>query len=551
MDTLTGAWPKSLSRQPGREAAKTAAADPPAVLYHVSPAEHKQSIYASGLELRGKPGVRPPLVHASEQPLAAANSDDVWEIDTRHGSWTKTPRTGEWISDRPIPPEGLKRVVAVRHEPDAQFPMTLYRGEGSHDRPSHYPKGSSDTGGWWTSNLDSARRYAAGEKGDVYQVQVERHEAEPRGLPGYYFIPDPAVRARRSLFNEAAARWQPSSGVFGPTTGHDPRLFDGDELRPEVRRDLMERLDQALRVDTGLVGSDWQDWTKVYLAGGSASEWAGARPNDAAEDLDILIGVNYFEARRGSGAFQDMDSSQIDTAFNSALRAAFNDSDWHPAFGGTWQLTGYVNPDAYDITKIKPYAAYNITDMTWAVHPPHLPEHTLADFHPAILAEARAIATEIRAILRLPEPARTREAKVLWERIHTDRSRAFSDEGEGWEDPGNLIEKYLAYHPAKLLEQIKALVHAQPKTAALKGPLERVTAEDFAHGDPWEGGNPEYYGQFRKYNGKYLLQHSRNGLVTAHRIGQQGLVNPDLGDHHRRDADGLPLPKPRRVGYLS
>lgn len=75
--------------------------------------------------------------------------------------------------------------------------FTLYRGEGSHDRPSYYPSGSNMAGGWWTSNRQSAERYAAGQKGQVFQIQVHPHEAEQQGLPDYYFISDPKVRERR------------------------------------------------------------------------------------------------------------------------------------------------------------------------------------------------------------------------------------------------------------------------------------------------------------------------------------------------------------------
>lgn len=145
-------------------------------------------------------------------------------------------------------------------------------------------------------------------------------------------------------FKLGAARWIPSSGIFAPTTGLDHRLFNEQmELRPEVRRDILERLDRCLRVDTGLTGSDWQQWVKIYLVGGSASEWAGARPNDIAQDLDVLAVVDYDEARRMSSAFSRMDDEQIRVAFNAAFRSAFNINDWLAPFGGHWDLTGYVN----------------------------------------------------------------------------------------------------------------------------------------------------------------------------------------------------------------
>lgn len=261
----------------------------------------------------------------------------------------------------------------------------------------------------------------------------------------------------------------PDKGIFGPTTGMDTRLFEGTGLRPGVRAAIMEKLDQALRTDGGLTGSEWESWTRVYLAGGSASEWAGERPNETAQDLDILLGVDYPKAR--TETFPYYDDDQITTALNVCLRAHFNEPGWEAPFGGYWDVTAYCNPRAWDITNLKPYAAYDLTDGKWAVKPPHLPEHSAADFHPALLAEARAVASQARAILKLPEPMRTREARSLWEKLHADRSRAFSAEGEGWQDAGNVIEKYLAYARGGLLDKIKDLVYAEPvqKTAARQG----------------------------------------------------------------------------------
>jgi GNAT superfamily N-acetyltransferase len=133
-----------------------------------------------------------------------------------------------------LPREGARR------EDKSQFPMTVYRGEGSHDRPSHYPKGSVETGAWWTSDPDSAQRYARGEKGSVYQLEVDHHEAEPRGLPGYYFIKDPAVRARRSLVADHGERDQHEGArhASAETWYHGTKapLVAGDRIVPAAER---------------------------------------------------------------------------------------------------------------------------------------------------------------------------------------------------------------------------------------------------------------------------------------------------------------------------
>lgn len=86
-----------------------------------------------------------------------------------------------------------------------QFPLTLYRGEGSHETPSYYPTKGPDAwraGAWYTSDLDSAQRYAHSAKGQVYRLDVEEHEAQPSGGRNNYLVRDPQVRARRTLLGE-------------------------------------------------------------------------------------------------------------------------------------------------------------------------------------------------------------------------------------------------------------------------------------------------------------------------------------------------------------
>jgi hypothetical protein len=112
---------------------------------------------------------------------------------------------------------------------------------------------------------------------------------------------------------------------------------------------------------------------------------------------------------------------------------------------GPFNGTFYVNHDSWDIRRIKPYAAYDVTDDQWAVKPPHLPAWGLKDFPEgkALEQEARAVSAYVRAVLALPEPYRSQQGYALWNHLHSDRSRAFSDQGEGWWDPGNVLEKWL------------------------------------------------------------------------------------------------------------
>ena len=289
----------------------------------------------------------------------------------------------------------------------------------------------------------------------VHEPCLSREEGElhQRRLPGPHDQELP--------FHEGA--WHPDSGIFSPTTGLDQALFDeAGHVRPEVRREIIERAYQALSMEPGLhgrLGLDPAKVVRIYLAGGAVSEWAGHRPNEVARDLDVLIGFDHHGIHAATGGRHGSDD-ELDGAANQVLRAHFNDETWRPSFGGVWSLTGYVNPHAWDISNLRPYAAYDLTNDRWAVKPPHSPEHPVElGYDPG--PQARAIASEIRAVLRLPEPFRTQEARNIWDRIHADRSLAFSPEGGGFTAPGNTVEKWLAYHPHKPLDKLRSVVFAE------------------------------------------------------------------------------------------
>jgi 2'-5' RNA ligase len=195
-------------------------------------------------------------------------------------------------------------------------------------------------------------------------------------------------------------------------------------------------------------------------------------------------------------------------------------------------MTWYVNHDAYDIRQIKPYAAYDLTNNTWAVEPPDLPEHSAADFHPALLTEARAVAAQLRAILKLDEPQRTRQARSLWQYIHDMRSEAFSGEGEGWSDPGNVIEKYLDQHPHNLLGKLRALLFSS--TGSIQDPDEDEGESGTLH--PHEFGKltfSDYPGRDISYVSEALHHREPKYMaeLTDH-VRQHGVTHPVEIAHH-------------------
>jgi 2'-5' RNA ligase len=276
----------------------------------------------------------------------------------------------------------------------------------------------------------------------LYKGKDAEHEAESQKWDDMWDDPDYGM-------DHESARALPTDRIFGPTYGLDHRLFQGTKLNAEVIEAIMHRLDQVLRVDSQLVGSNWMSYIEVYLAGSEASEWTSPTL-EGNNDFDTLLGVDYDELRgndgRGTSAeWIDKTNDEINDIFNDVLKRFYNDENWAAPFGGIWHLTGYVNGDAYDIRKIKPYAAYDLNKDAWAVKPPHLPDWKPESFPqgPALWKQAEAIADEIEAILELPEPYRTQQGASLYDHLHEDRHRAFGDHGEGWYDNGNVIEKYL------------------------------------------------------------------------------------------------------------
>lgn len=460
------------------------------------------------------------------------------------GDWDGTREYGKTLLS-PYQPTGEERNLEAPHYPSGRATYSTGHQVPMDARPSIFPVRIigpmiGHPAAPVTDDYANARMHGQITRGHARSGYFYRNNAEDYGSISAA-VPSAAHLERVHPPREAAA-YAPSAGIFGPTTGLDQTLFTPEgELRPGVAEDVMGRLDICLRTDSGLTGSDWQEWTRVYLMGGSVSEWSGKRPNGTARDLDVIVAIDL-PAAQGYGSFEDMEPGEAASELNRAFRLRFNDDHWEPSFGGTWALTGFCNQRAWDVAEIKPYAAYDLTHLRWAVRPPHLPQHSLADFDPAVLRLARAVASEARAILALPEPQRTREATALWQRLHAGRDAAFSENGVGWADPGNLVEKWLAYNPGHLLEKIKDLVHA-PRTAA-QDPDRYVTC-DQGH-EHW--GALGAAGLLVRHQGKYLLQkrspYVQHGDTWSTPGGalQHG-ETPEEGAVREAEEEGMRLPE--------
>lgn len=243
--------------------------------------------------------------------------------------------------------------------------------------------------------------------------------------------------------------WLPHDRIFsGGKGGVDPRLFDTKTriMHPAVKKTVMDAI-------SGLwskYDANWGRWARVYLAGSEASEWWGNN------DFDCLIGIDHDRARQRVLDWAGLTDDAIDTMLTNELRENLNNEDYiAPWDGEVWHQTFFVNPNSWDIRKIKPYAAYDITRDIWAVDPVKADK----DWGPtklpeALFSEGEGLVKQIDAIERLPDTQRTGRGAALWDYLHNDRRRAFSDDGEGVFDTGNAVWKYLDMNPTEPLTRL-------------------------------------------------------------------------------------------------
>jgi hypothetical protein len=232
-----------------------------------------------------------------------------------------------------------------------------------------------------------------------------------------------------------------------PEAELDPRLFAGQQLRPWVRNGvlslLMEHLVQRY--------ASPQRWVTAWLAGSGVSyQWSAAREPG---DLDCLVGVDYPRFRESNPDYSGLSDTEISRMLNEGFSADLmpNTANWN-----SYELTYYVNPGATDIRAINPYAAYDITNDDWTVHPDpglHAPfsrawaikadlDHEMAT---DIVRRYSQALTDLRAAsnpaYRVNAESRLRHtlsaATSLYDEIHRGRHIAFSPVGGGYTDYNN------------------------------------------------------------------------------------------------------------------
>lgn len=239
----------------------------------------------------------------------------------------------------------------------------------------------------------------------------------------------------------------PTSYFSAPATTLDPTLFDGRVLKSWVRNGVLSILGDFLN----LRYRHSELWSHAWLAGSGVSyQWAAARQPG---DLDCLIGVDYVQFRKANPEFRGLSDREISAQINEEFRDELygQTANWNG-----YELTFYVNPGATDIRSINPYAAYDLKYDEWTVVPD---PNQAAPSNPAWdrVAEAdaestRQIATRFNQALQdlktshggaAQRNAENRmtiagaQGNALFNEIHTNRSLAFSSEGQGYGDFNN------------------------------------------------------------------------------------------------------------------
>jgi hypothetical protein len=238
----------------------------------------------------------------------------------------------------------------------------------------------------------------------------------------------------------------PHERLFGPTYGLDKRLFVGGELRPEIRRDIISKFTDFC---TAHEYPNWVSWAKIVFFGSEASTWTSPTL-EGNDDFDLSIGIEYQRFRSVCPEYVSYSDEQIATGMTDLMHAELNDPATYFALAdgsrvGPMDETWFANLLGWDITQIRPYAAYDVVANEWIVKPPALPDWDISKFPEGhgLVREIQGLLEMARGILAMPEPYRTQQGAALWEYIHSNRSNAFGPQGEGWWDGRNAVEKAL------------------------------------------------------------------------------------------------------------
>jgi hypothetical protein len=258
-----------------------------------------------------------------------------------------------------------------------------------------------------------------------------------------------------------------------PAPSLDPTLFEGRQLRSWVRQGVVQALNESL-------GKEYRHpelWAHPWLAGSGISyQWQATRNPG---DLDCLVGIDFIQFRKANPEYRGLVDKEISDQLNEFLRSDLwpSTSNWNG-----FELTFYALTTD-DITRIKPYAAYDLKYDEWTVTPsptqqaPRNPEWdsiALSDYGKAKQAYNRATKAlqDIGMSHNGPQQVNSHtamnnayaQASAIFDEIHGNRSLAFSPVGQGYEDFNNYRWQAGKRSGAiELLREIKSAVEGHIK----------------------------------------------------------------------------------------
>lgn len=255
-----------------------------------------------------------------------------------------------------------------------------------------------------------------------------------------------------------------AKGFFDPPqVGLDPLVWDGDELRPDVR-------DAILRFWTGVLGDGWEAWAKVFITGsatsfqwgtGWAHPWLGSNQRQVFPDVDTHLVIDYDAARAARPMWAGMSPLELRHLIEAWGKKAKEGAEVAPGM----RLDAYVRMETteaefeHDVERTG-QGVYDVAGDAWLIEPTHpvVGEFIggqrilggvggrLAHENPDWLADADAAAGELQQLLNAyigaPGPATLDALQSYMDGLYEARTAGFL-EGHGQEDKGNWMWQFL------------------------------------------------------------------------------------------------------------
>ena len=283
-----------------------------------------------------------------------------------------------------------------------------------------------------------------------------------------------------SFYDQAAAAG--GSGYFSaPSDGLDPSLFDGMQLKGDVRHCLVVTLMAGLQKYLSVRGA--HEWLSAWLAGsGITYQWHADRGNG---DLDVLFGVDMPGFVHYNPEYQGIPERDIANYSDTILKEKLWPKTARTRFGQQeYEVTFFWAPGVGSrIEHIHPYSAYDLLSDAWVVTPPALPDDPRAlyprEWYDAAERDSKAasylqtrhgsLANTLSStdsgsakwVNATAEIARVRQsARALFDEIHGGRQEAFGEQGHGYGDPHNF--RWQASKQSGAIASLKAIIDADP-----------------------------------------------------------------------------------------